>query len=58
MTAPRDVIAELRDAEDCLYAAANDLARSRPKDPLIVECAALAKGCDRIARVLEQRGKQ
>ena len=54
----RDAIAELRDAEDCLYAAANELARARPKDPAIVECAALAKGCDRIARMLEARGKR
>lgn len=55
MTAPRDALAELRDAEDCLYAAANELARCNQKDLAIVECAALAKACDLLARVIEKR---
>jgi hypothetical protein len=51
-------IGELRDAEDCLYAAANELARKRSSDPAVAECAALAKQCDVVARVLEKRTKK
>lgn len=54
----REAIAELRDAEDCLYAAANELARVRPKDPMADECAAIAQQCDAAAKVLEARAKK
>ncbi len=50
-----DAIAELRDAEDCLYAAANALERVRKNDPLATECAAIAEQCDAAAKVLEKR---
>ena len=54
----RDALAELRDAEDCLYAAANELARLKARDPLVDQCASLAKQCDAIAKVIERRPKK
>lgn len=50
-----DAIGELDFAEDCLYAAANNLSRAHASDPTVPQIGALAKQVRQVIDVLKAR---